>query len=408
MCFSLIVTFLLSCITTSFADDLEEEVETDIQEVLEAASNVEEDITLNSRAAVIYDRTSGTILYGKNENQERPMASTTKIMTAILVIENGKLDDIVEVSKKAAGTGGSRLGLKTKDKISVKDLLYGLLLVSGNDAAVALAEYLGGDIEGFATLMNQKALELGLTHTHFVTPHGLDQKEHYTTAYELAKLADYAMNNETFAGIVGTKYYTVTMGGRTKSLSNTNELLGNLEGVNGVKTGFTNGANRCLVTSVKRGNMNIITVVLGADTKTMRTQDSVKLIEYAYQNYTMIDLKEKVEEAFSQWKENNLPTILIEKGKSNLQISLQEKKNYQYPIRKKNVEDIEIIIDNEEYLMAPIAKGTKIGTLKVLVNEKELFCIPLLVDNEIKKKRPLDYLYEIIANYPDLLKSAIN
>ena len=188
--------------------------------------------------------------------------STTKIMTATIIIENCDLSQSVTVSKKAASTGGSRLGLKTNDKITIKDLLYGLLLCSGNDAAVALAETAGGDIQGFSKLMNNKAKALGLKNTNFESPHGLDSDGHYTTAYELAILSDYALKNKTFLEIVGTKNYTVTINGYPKTLSNTNELLGNLNGIYGVKTGFTNGANRCLVTSCKRNDMDIICVVL--------------------------------------------------------------------------------------------------------------------------------------------------
>ena len=139
--------------------------------------------------------------------------------------------------------------------------------------------------------MNDKAKQLGLTSTHFVTPHGLDNYEHYTTAYELALLTDYALKNKTFSNIVGTKSHTIQINNSYKSLSNTNELLGNFEGVYGVKTGFTNGANRCLVTAVKRNNLDLICRVLGADTKKDRTQDSIKLIEYAYKNFELINIK---------------------------------------------------------------------------------------------------------------------
>ena len=201
-------------------------------------------------------------------------------MTAIVLIENADLNQTVTVSTKAAATGGSRLGLKKDDKINMQDLLYGLMLKSGNDAAVVIAETVGGSIEGFAELMNNKAREIGLKNTNFVTPHGLDNPEHYTTAYELAKLADYALKNEIFAKVVNTKSYTVTINGYPKTISNTNELLGYLDGVNGVKTGFTNNAGRCLVTSVNRNNFQIITVVLQADTKKFRTSDSIKLIEH--------------------------------------------------------------------------------------------------------------------------------
>ena len=275
----LILSFGIS--TISFCDDIDNEVIDVNAEILSSSSAFNSKITIpntNSRSCVVIDRNTNTILYGKNEKEKRKMASTTKIMTAIVIIESYNLDETIEISKKAAGTGGSRLGLKSGDKITIRDLLYGLMLRSGNDAAVALAEYASGDIKEFAKLMNKKAIELNLVNTHFETPHGLDSDEHYTTAYELALLSNYALNNKIFAQIVGTKEYTITINGYPKQLSNTNELLGNLNGVYGIKTGFTNGANRCLVTACKRNNMDIICVVLGADTKKFRTQDSLSLI----------------------------------------------------------------------------------------------------------------------------------
>lgn len=150
--------------------------------------------------------------------------------------------------------------------------------------------------------MNEKVEALGLTNTHFVTPHGLDEKEHYTTAYELSRITDYALKNETLANIVSTKTCEILINGQPKTLSNTNELLGNLNGVNGVKTGFTNGAGRCLVTSTTRNGHQIICVVLGADTKKIRTADSIKLIEYAFSAYEYIDVNQKIEEEFQRWK----------------------------------------------------------------------------------------------------------
>ena len=280
----IVLTFLLSS-SAIFADDIEypEEVdssiiETESEEIVETSSNKDKKLNLNSRSCIVYDRTNKQILFGKNEYNKVKMASTTKIMTAIVVIEKGDLNRTIEVSKKAANTGGSRLGLKTGDKVTVHDLLYGLMLCSGNDAAVALAESTAGSIADFSELMNNKAQELGLANSHFESPHGLDSDNHYTTAYELAKLSDYALNNKTFSQIVGTKTYTATINGNPKNLSNTNELLGNLNGVYGIKTGFTNGANRCLVTACKRNDMDIICVVLGAYTKKFITQYIIKLI----------------------------------------------------------------------------------------------------------------------------------
>ena len=203
-----ILIFLLILInfSTVCADDVDNEV--DFEDTIEVtASNVSELPKTNSRRYIVYDRISKSMIIGKNEDIKSAMASTTKIMTTIVILEKADLNEKVTVSAKAGGTGGSRLGLKRGDKASVRDLLYGLMLRSGNDAAVALAEHVGGSVKGFAELMNEKAIELGLTNTHFVTPHGLDDANHYTTALELAKLTDYAMDNETFAKIVGTKTY---------------------------------------------------------------------------------------------------------------------------------------------------------------------------------------------------------
>ena len=248
-----------------FADDEEEEEISlnELQEqIVESSNQTIEEPTINSRAAVIYDRTTGQIIWGKNETQKRAMASTTKIMTAIVILEKCNLTDTVTISKKAANTGGSRLKINEGDKITINDLLYGLMMRSGNDAAVALAEHAGGNVEGFSILMNEKAKELGLTETNFVTPHGLDNENHYTTAIELAKLTDYALKNKKFAQIVKTKSTTININGVPRELYNTNELLGVLNGVDGVKTGFTGEAGRCLVTSCTREGNQIITVVL--------------------------------------------------------------------------------------------------------------------------------------------------
>ena len=327
------------------------------------------------------------------------MASTTKIMTCIVVLENANLNDEVSVSSKAAGTGGSRLGLKKDNKITINDLLYGLMLRSGNDAAVALAEHVGGDKEGFAKLMNDKAEELGLKDTHFVTPHGLDDPEHYTTAYELAKITDYALKNEKFAKIVSTKECTISINGYSKQLSNTNELLGYLQGVNGVKTGFTNNAGRCLVTSVNRNNFEIITVVLGADTKKIRTSDSIKLIEYAYKNYTKINIEDIVKEKFDTWKSINEKRIQIKKGKcESAKLEIKEVKNKIIPIKNENIDNVDIEINCLYYLIAPVEKGTVIGNLKITLNGEVIEVVDIVNIEELEKKDRFDYFFEFLKS----------
>ena len=376
-------------------DENEDEInESDVYEsVINVSNSHTEELNLNSRIAIAYDRKSGKVIWGKNENKRTAMASTTKIMTAIVLIENADLNQTITISAKSAGTGGSRLGLKKDDKILLKDLLYGLMLKSGNDAAVAIAETVGGSVEGFAELMNNKAQELKLENTHFVTPHGLDNPEHYTTAYELAKIADYAMKNETFAKVVNTKNYTVTINGYPKNITNTNELLGYLNGVNGVKTGFTNNAGRCLVTSVNRNGFEIITVVLQADTKKFRTSDSVKLIEYVYENYELLNIKDIVDKKFEEWCKINKNRIVINKGKYNkMDLYISNLQNDIIPIKKGDTDNVDIDVNCLYYFEAPVAKETTIGSLKVVVNGEIIDVVDVKNVSEILKKDVLDYL----------------
>lgn len=282
------------------------------------------------------------------------------------------------------------------------------MLCSGNDAAVALAEYVGGSVEGFAVLMNEKANSLGLKNTHFVTPHGLDNDEHYTTAYELAILSNYALNNKVFSNIVGTKNYTVNINGYSKALSNTNELLGNLNGVYGIKTGFTNGANRCLVTSCKRDNLDIICVVLGADTKKFRTSDSIKLINYCFTNYEVVNIKKLLDDKFNKWKENNSNYFSILKGNSNfVEISLEDLKTPNIPIKKNLIDKLDFIFDCKSYIEAPLFQNTVLGEAKVLLNDDIVVTTNILSNNSIKKKNIIDYFYSFMKNYPSYFSNLI-
>lgn len=390
------IVALISFQRFSLADDEIDDIQNeDVENIIEASAKCEEELNINSRIAVAYDRETGLKIWGKDDDKKTAMASTTKIMTAIVVIENSNLDEMVEVSKKAAWTGGSKLGLKTGDKISVKDLLYGLLLRSGNDSAVALAEYVGGSVEGFAELMNKKAKELNLNKTHFVTPHGLDNPEHYTTAMELAKLADYALKDELFAKIVSTKNYTIYINGSPKNINNTNELLGNFSGVYGVKTGFTNNAGRCLVIAVKNDKLDIITVVIQADTKKDRTNDSVKLINYVFNNYEKINVDELVNNEFDDWLNINMNRIHIKKAK-NTKININ-KSNLQYKnviIKKSNIKDIKINFNAVFEYEAPVYYKTKIGEVQIFKEDELLESIDIFFDNSIYAKDFYDYMYE--------------
>ena len=383
LCFFIIFSFLLTSYSFVFADD---------------------EPSINSRSAVVIDRNSGTVLYGKNENNKVKMASTTKIMTATVVIENCSLNDTVIASKKAANTGGSRLGLKTDDKVSVNDLLYGLMLCSGNDAAVALAEHVGGSIDGFADMMNSKAEKLGLTNTHFVTPHGLDKDEHYTTAYELAVLTDYALNNETFAKVVNTKSTTISINGNLKEIRNTNELLGTVSGVYGVKTGFTNGANRCLVSACKRGDLDVISVVLGADTKAFRGNDSIKILDYCFNNFSFVNISEIARNKFTDWKNENINSFNIYKSSSknlNFDLAINDEGNdLILPIKNSDIENITCNVDCTKDLFPPIKEKSVIGKLCVSSGNKDLFLKDIYLNTALYRKNFLEYFIDILKRLP--------
>ncbi len=216
---------------------------------------------ISAGSAILIDADSGAVLYEKNPDERRLIASTTKIMTALVVLESCDLEETVEVPKDCERVGGSSMYLRAGEEVTVRDLLYGLLLMSGNDAGLALADHCGnGDVETFVTQMNIKAQNLGLADTSFENPHGLDGERNYSTARDMATLAAYAMQNETFYQIVSTQEAMVA--GRL--MQNHNKLLKRLDGVCGVKTGFTKAAGRCLVSCAERNERRFITVTLSA------------------------------------------------------------------------------------------------------------------------------------------------
>lgn len=400
----IVLLTLLFVQNISFADNLDMDESFSFDELdFSVSSDNKEVPSLNARHAVIFDRNSKIILYGKNENEKCKMASTTKILTALVVLENcPNLDEFVTISSKSAHTGGSRLGLSTNDKISVHDLLYGLLMVSGNDCAVALAEFVGGDVDGFATMMNQKASSLNLNSSHFVTPHGLDQDEHYTTAFELAIISDYALKNNFFSEIVKTQYYTININGVSRKLHNTNELLGNIDGVYGVKTGFTNGANRCLVSSFKKGDLDFICVVLGCDTKKDRTIDSIKLINYVCNNFSVIDVNDIINKEFDNWVTSTSDNIQVKKSVNNsLTFSLNQS---QIPFKKMTIKSDSIdtvysYVDYNNCITAPLASNSVIGYLSINLGNDIILKIDIITNDEICRVNVFDYLNIFFKDY---------
>jgi D-alanyl-D-alanine carboxypeptidase (penicillin-binding protein 5/6) len=238
---------------------------------------------VTAQAAIVSDMVSGQILAEKNAHQPLAPASTTKIATALVALQRGQLEEQVTVHESAL-IEGAKMGLSPGQVVTLEELLYGLLLRSGNDAATAIAQHIGGSVDGFVEMMNQEAENLGLTATHFVNPHGLDAPDHYSSAYDLMMIARQALADPTFAEIVSTQQYTF----RGRRLDNRNELLGNYRGADGVKTGTTAGAGECLVASATRDGHQVLVVVLGSED---RYGDASTLLDYYFDNYAWYSLE---------------------------------------------------------------------------------------------------------------------
>ena len=256
-----------------------------------AAENV--GVSVSARAAVLIDADSGRVLYEKNARIHMPMASTTKIMTAIVALENSDANETVKVSADAVGVEGSSVYLSAGEEMTLKDLLYALLLASANDAAEAIAIHVSGSVEAFVGLMNDTAGELGLHGTSFENPHGLHSEKHYTTALDLALITAYALRNEQFFEIVSTyKYNIKSADGTVRYLVNHNKLLKAYEGCVGVKTGFTKKGGRCLVSAARRDGLTLIAVTLSAPDD---WNDHRAMLDYGFLNYKSVVLCEKGE-----------------------------------------------------------------------------------------------------------------
>lgn len=245
------------------------------------------DFSTTAKAACVMEKTSGRVLYQKNAQMQLPMASTTKIVTALTVLNNCENpDEVCTVPKAAVGTEGSSVYLREGEKLTVKELLLGLMLRSGNDCAVALALKVGGSVENFATLMNETAAQCGATNSNFVTPHGLHDDNHYTTAEDLAKITCVALQNEIFQEIVATQSAKISNDGYDydRVLVNKNKLLIGFDGADGVKTGYTKKAGRCFVGSATRNGMQVVAVVLNCGPM---FEETANMLDVAFQNYSL-------------------------------------------------------------------------------------------------------------------------
>lgn len=319
-------------------------------------------LQLYARSAALLDASSGRILYEKDGNKKLPMASTTKIMTCIIVLENSKGDEVVTVSSNAAKQPDVQLNANSGDQYYVKDLLYALMLESYNDVAVALAEHVGGSVEGFATLMNEKARELGCEQTNFVTPNGLDASEHYTTAEDLCKIAAYAIQNSSFLEITNTMNYSFNelTTNKTFQVTNKDRFLSMYQGAFGIKTGFTGNAGYCFVGAANRNDTILISAVLGSGwppNKNYKWSDTTTLMDYGFANF----FKHKFFE-----KPISIPNIEILNGDcSTLPL---EYTNASLELLADGTEEEEIVALYPSSLAAPVKKGTQIGEVKYYIN----------------------------------------
>lgn len=344
-------------------------------------------VEISSPAAVVICEETGRILYNKNANEQRKMASLTKLMTAILLVENCDMNETITVAKEACYIGGSTAGLKPNDQVSAKDLLTGMLLPSGNDCAMAIGYHVGGDIENFAKLMNKKAQELGLKNTSFANPHGLDTDSHYTTAYEMALIAKHAKTYDIIKEIVSTPNTTVAFNGRPVNLRNTNALLRTYPKATGMKTGFTNGANRCLAASASDNNLNLISVVLGSDTSQIRFNDTQTILEDTFSKYKFYDISNFL---------NVYIDIPIIKGKDSRYMKSYSKEKHE-ALTEEEYAKIYVSQNFIQNIEAPMEKGTYLGTYKVSIDDEILYSEDFYLDKDILKKTPLDYFIDSIS-----------
>ena len=320
------------------------------------------------------DSETGDILFEKDSSKKLGMASTTKIMTGILAIENCKLDDVVTVSRHASYTEGSSIYTKEGERISVKTLIYGLLLKSGNDAAVALAEHMAGSEEAFADMMNEKAKKLGLKNTHFVNPHGLYDPEHYTTAYELAMLARYAMKNKTFAEIVNTvQYIEETDEQRDKHIvNNANKLIKMYEEADGIKPGYTPETGRTLVGSATKNGWRVITVTLNCADD---WNEHKKMFDYAFENYNLVTVAVKGE---------SVGTYRVKSGDFG-EVGAVLKNGLKVAVKNDEADTYKINL-NFEKLNAPVQKGMFVENARIEMANGNKYEVPVITNGAVKRK----------------------
>lgn len=340
------------------------------------------EVKLYALSAVLLDATNNRILYEKNADQIMPMASTTKIMTAIIALENGNPDDVVTVSKKAASMPKVHLGMREGEQYYLKDLMKSLMLESHNDSAVAIAEHIGQSVEGFAQMMNQKARDLGCSQTFFITPNGLDaeidEKQHSTTAYELAKIAAYAIQNPKFDELIATRSasFNELTTQRSFTVNNKDRFLDMMTGAIGIKTGFTNKAGYCFVGAIERDGIKLVSVVLASGWpphKNYKWTDTKALMNYGIDNYRYRNIEqEEIPESLAVLDGIEDETELyMEKEEISCLLSDWDK--------------VKTECEMKDCVTAPVQKNEIVGYEKIYINDEVYKVFPIKVKNSVGK-----------------------
>ena len=334
--------------------------------------NSVEAVSTSAKGMCVLEQDSKRVLYQKDMDKMLANASTTKIVTAITVIQNcDNLDEIITVHNKSIGIEGTSIYLRKDEQISVRDLLYGLMLRSGNDSAMALAYHVGGTEEKFVDMMNELCVTAGAKNSHFANPHGLDETDHYTTAYDLAMVTAYALNNPIFADIVSTKHHTIpaTNISESRYLTNKNRLLNSLDGCIGVKTGFTTRAGRCLVSAIKRNGITLVCVVLNCGPM---FEESVTLLNSAYSEYDFSPITIKDEPIYNEYY------IDSERG----QLNLYTDETYIFPIKNSERNKLKVVYSLYE-LTKNVEENEEVGEISVFYDNHLQKTLKLYTINKI-------------------------
>lgn len=345
-----------------------------------------------ARAAILMDAKTGEVLYEKKSREHNAPASTTKIMTAIIALESGRLEEPVRVSLRAAATRGSSMHLYAGQVLSLHELITGLLLRSGNDAAVAIAEHLAGSVEAFVAQMNLRARDLGSLDSHFRNPHGLSASGHYTSAYDLALLTRYALATPAFAAIVGSKEINIDWldrSGRERdiNLRNTNKLLWMLEEADGVKTGTTGEAGPCLVSSATRGNHKLIAVVLHDHA---RWYDSMQLLKYGFDNYDLYDYCDKGA---------LIATVPVESGLTAT-VDAVATAPAALTVPADDYARVTVEVDLPQKIKAPVYQGQKIGEIVFFIGDKAVKTVDIVATSEVSERTALKtFLHGLLRTF---------